>query len=131
MFANHLSFRSPRKYELYEIVQYINRVTNRDATNGYGLSDMRFNPLFWLRVYMTEFARKNPIVCWEKIEKECVSDVLTPGNPTLEDLGVKLSYFEQMARFHGNIYDRFGYYHTDYGEVPPPELPKYVPISTQ
>lgn len=88
---------------------------------------MRFAPLFWLRVWATEFARKNPVISWEKIEKESVSDVLT-GNPTLEDLGVKLTLFDTMARFHANIFDRYGYYHTDFGEIPPPAPPKAVSV---
>lgn len=55
------------------------------------------------------------------------SDNPTPGNPTLEDLGVKLTYFEQMAPFFLKSHNRLGYYDSDLGEFPAPEPPKYVP----
>ena len=56
-----------------------------------------------------------------------ISDEPTPGNPTLEDLGVKLSTFEQYGTHYLRMFDRFGYYKTtlDDAEEPPAPL-KYV-----
>ncbi|KAI1309414.1 NADH dehydrogenase [ubiquinone] 1 alpha subcomplex subunit 9, mitochondrial [Halotydeus destructor] len=116
----------PRRYELIDLVDYMNRLVSRAEEDNFSIQDMRWAPNFWIRVYMLGALRKYPPVCWEKIEKENVSDELTPGNPTLEDLGVKLTYFEQMAPFYLKMFNRTGYYEAAYGEIPPPTPPKYV-----
>jgi NADH dehydrogenase (ubiquinone) 1 alpha subcomplex subunit 9 len=120
----------PKRYELHDLVDYINRCTSRDETHAYTLSDMRFHPFFWLRVFLTEQVRKEPTMCWDKIEREMTSDILTPGAPTLEDLGVKLTLFESLAPYYLKSFDRLGYYDTELGEVPKPLPPKSVPLAT-
>ena len=56
-----------------------------------------------------------------------ISDEPTYGNPTLEDLGVKLSHFEQYGTHFLKYFDRFGYYHTSLDDVEAPPAPlKFV-----
>ncbi len=54
------------------------------------------------------------------------TDVLTRGNPTLEDLGVMLTDVESRAEWELKIYRRGLYYDEDLGEFAPPEPPKTV-----
>jgi hypothetical protein len=88
---------------------------------------MRFDPLFWLRVYATEQWRKFPIISWERLEADHTSDRPT-GNPTLEDLGVNLSLIEEKAMFTLDQYKRFAYYYDELGELPKPDKLKHYPL---
>lgn len=58
--------------------------------------------------------------------QEYVDDVTTPGNPTLEDLGVRLTYVEDKAPFFLKFFSRYGFYEPDFGEEPPPAPPRFV-----
>jgi len=57
-----------------------------------------------------------------------MSDAITPGNPTLEDLGVKLTYLEDRAPWELKRFKRFGYYEEELGEFPEPALPKFETV---
>jgi NADH dehydrogenase (ubiquinone) 1 alpha subcomplex subunit 9 len=118
----------PRRYELYEIVSYINRCIQRDESYNFFLKDMKYRPGFWIRVYINEMLSKYPKICWDRIEREMVTDTVTPGNPTLEDLGVKLTYLEDRAEWELKRFQRFGYYETELGELPEIAPPKFVTV---
>lgn len=127
MILIRINHNRPRKYELYELVRFYNRCCDRDESRGFlEVRDLRWQPTFLLRVAINDIVRKKPTIHWEKLEKEYVSDVTTPGNPTLEDLGVKLTYVEDKAPFFLKFFSRFGYLEPDLGEYPPPAPPKFV-----
>jgi NADH dehydrogenase (ubiquinone) 1 alpha subcomplex subunit 9 len=115
----------PRRYELHDMVLYINRLTNRAESDLYTIKDIRFKFFFWFRVWVEEQLYKYPVMTWEGIELESTTDRADPSNPTLEDLGVKLSLFEDLAPFYAGTYDRLGYYDTELGEIPAPPPPKF------
>lgn len=71
----------------------------KDEEWGYTRYDMRWDPLFQLRVTLTEKLSVNwPIgnLHWEKIEREHLTDKVLPGIPTLEDLGITLTSVEEQ-----------------------------------
>lgn len=74
----------------------------RDVEWGYMRYDMRYDPLFQLKVTLTsKLAITYPMgaVTWDKIEREHLSDDIKAGMPTLEDLGVNLTPVEEMMPF--------------------------------
>lgn len=91
----------PKRYALSELVDYIYRATQRDGEDwGYTRYDMKYDPLFQLKVTLTEkFTFSWPIghLHWDKLEKDHVSDKVDPELPTLEDLGVNLTAVEDQV----------------------------------
>ena len=64
---------------------------------------------------------------WEKLEADHTTDVPT-GNPTLEDLGIKLTPLEDGAQVTLDNYKRHGYYNDFLGELPQPDPIKQHPL---
>lgn len=56
--------------------------------------------------------------------QENITDETTPGNFTLEDLGVSLTPFEENAYYELKPLSRIGFYIDEYGEVKEPPFPK-------
>jgi len=120
----------PKRYQLSELVDWFFRVTRKDDKEwGYRRTDLRFSPLFQLRITMTEkICPSWPIASlgWDKIERDHVTDTLTPGNPTLEDLGVVLTDLESRIVWELKPYYHAKYYHEELGEFPLATPPKTV-----
>lgn len=90
----------PRRYLLSELVDYMYRVMRKDGEWGFKRYNMRYDPTFFLRVKFNELITFSHYVAdfhKERIEREHVSDVIEDGVPTLEDLGVNLTYFEDQV----------------------------------
>lgn len=89
----------PQRYLLSEIVDYMHRVMQKDEKDwGYKRYDMKYDPTFWLRTYLTDkFQISHPIgeLHRERVEREYIDDVILDGVPTLEDLGVTPSLIEE------------------------------------
>lgn len=67
---------------------------------GYRRYDMRFDPLFQIKVTLTNLMSPSyPIanLHWERIEREHVTDTVKADLPTLEDLGVTPKPIEEQA----------------------------------
>lgn len=92
----------PKRYLLSELLDYFYRVMRRDVEWGYWRYDLRYDPLFQLKITLTERLAVNwPManLHWEKIERDHISDDVKIGIPTLEDLGVNLSTIEDQVPF--------------------------------
>lgn len=92
----------PHRYLLSEICDYMYRVMRKDGVWGYRRSNMRYDPLFRLKVWLNDnFRISNPLgeVHQERVEREYVNDIILEGVPTLEDLGVNLTLMENQVRF--------------------------------
>lgn len=127
--CNRVYVLRPKRYELCDLVNFINQCIQKDEFHGFQpIGDMRFFPFFWLRVYATENVKKYPVLNWEKLETDHTTDRPT-GNPTLEDLGVKLSLIEDKAMFTLDQYKRFGFYDDELGEFPKPDRLKHYPLN--
>lgn len=90
----------PHRYQLSEIMDYMYRVMNRDAEWGYKRIDIKYDPLFYLKAYLTDkFTISNPVaeLNLERLERETINDVILEGVPTLEDLGVNLTLMEEQV----------------------------------
>lgn len=91
----------PRRYLLSEIVDWMNRVNRRTPEDwGYARYNMRYDPTFFLKTWFNEkITISHPIgdLHKERIEREHVSDVIDDAIPTLEDLGVNLTYMEDQV----------------------------------
>jgi len=119
----------PNRYQLSELVDYFFRVMRRDEEWGYRRTDLRWSPLFKLRVTLTErFCPSWPVAYlgWDKMERDHVSDVLTPGNPTLSDLGITPDTVENRADWELKPYRAGSYYDEELGEFEKPAPPKTV-----
>lgn len=120
----------PKRYELKDIVNLVNQCIQKDEFHFYdGTADLRWNPGFWIRAYITEQIKTYPVMPLERIEKEMMQDVCTPGNLRLEDLGLSdLVDMEDKAYTYLNRFKRFGYYDEELGEKPRPDKMKTYPI---
>ncbi|KAG8243507.1 NADH dehydrogenase [ubiquinone] 1 alpha subcomplex subunit 9, mitochondrial [Homalodisca vitripennis] len=120
----------PKRYLLSDLVDYFHSVMRKDKKNwGYWRYDMRFDPFFKMRVMATEMMPGTPIASlgFDKLERECISDCVMPGVPTLEDLGVTLTQLEDQVPWELKMYRAFNYYEEQEGEfetpIPPPAVP--------
>lgn len=129
VFADRRTFENrPRRYELHDIVKFINQCIQKDEYHGTGkIEKMNYKFPFWLRVYVTENLKRYPLLSWEKLECDHTTDRPT-GNPTLEDLGVKLDTLEDKAMFTLDVFKRFGYIEETPGETPKPDPIKQYPL---
>jgi len=115
----------PTRYELSELVDFFHRVMKR--TDGYRRVDMRYLPFFQLRVTLQgKFLPANPVLIWDKLEREHTTDRLVRGLPKLEDLGVKLTRIEQQALWELRPFRDDSYYEQRLEEYVDPEPPKVV-----
>ncbi|PAA46073.1 hypothetical protein BOX15_Mlig024326g1 [Macrostomum lignano] len=65
----------------------------------------------------------SPPYSLDRIEREFVTDTLTPGNPTLADLGVQLTPLEHRIHWEIKPYRLYNYYWASIGEFPEPDPP--------
>lgn len=91
----------PRQYQLGELIDWIYRVVRRTPEDwGYVRYDMRYDPTFFLKVWLNDKITLSHYIGdlhKERIEREHVSDVIEDAIPTLEDLGVELTYIEDLV----------------------------------
>lgn len=59
----------PRCYELQELVRFYGECCQKGPFQGHHVTDLRFYPWFWFRIFMTEQVRKYPLISWELIER--------------------------------------------------------------
>uniref|UniRef100_A0A0P5AKQ8 NADH dehydrogenase [ubiquinone] 1 alpha subcomplex subunit 9, mitochondrial n=1 Tax=Daphnia magna TaxID=35525 RepID=A0A0P5AKQ8_9CRUS len=118
----------PKRYQLGELVDYFFRVMRKDKDWGYFRYDMRFDPLFTLKVFLTTKLPGWPIASlgWDKIERDHVTDCVDNSLPTLEDLGVSLTRIEDQAPWLLKPYRAHNYYDEDLGEFEKPAPPPVV-----
>lgn len=97
----------PRRYLLSELVDWFHREMRKDEKLWqYSRYDLRYDPTFMAKVAITELVSPSfPIgnLHKERIEREYVTDVVEEGIPTLEDLGVNLTYMEDQVSFKNYI----------------------------
>ena len=112
-----------------DIVNFVNQCIQKDEYHGFReIGDLRYQPLFWLRVVVTENLKKYPVLSWERLEADHTTDQPTPGNPTLEQLGVKPERMEDKAMATLYQYKRFGYRQDQLGEEPKPDPIRHHPL---
>ncbi|KAJ8952630.1 hypothetical protein NQ314_007489 [Rhamnusium bicolor] len=120
----------PKRYLLSELVDYFYRVMKKDEEWGYRRNDMSWDPLFQLKVTLTEKLSINfPIanLHWERIEREHVTDDVKCDIPTLEDLGVNLTSVENQIPWELKPWTYGIYSGIDPDEIViPPAPPKVV-----
>jgi NADH dehydrogenase (ubiquinone) 1 alpha subcomplex subunit 9 len=119
----------PRRYELRSLVEYINRCIQKTPEFDFKVTNLLWAPTFKMRINL--FSRPNwlfkyPMICWEKLERESITDIPT-GLPTIQDLGVKLTYLEDKWPHELKRFRKLGYYGEEVGEFPPIENPPIVP----
>lgn len=98
---------------------------------GYLRYDMRYDPTFILKTKITEFVCPGTPVAglhMERLERECVTDVVEAGVPTLEDLGVVLTQMEDQIPWELRPYRAALYYDAELGEFEDPAPPKHLDI---
>merc|ERR1711874_505531 len=96
----------PQRYYLADLVDYIIRVLRREDF----LKRTDRTMILRLKAMLLD---KIPTRSWynaDKLEREAITDWTNPGNPTLEDLGVELKQFDELARFFLFPYRRNAYY---------------------
>ncbi|XP_076055786.1 NADH:ubiquinone oxidoreductase subunit 39 [Oratosquilla oratoria] len=118
----------PRRYELAELVDWFHRVMRKGETWGYNRYDMKWDPIFKLKVILTD--KLNP--SWpintltpDKVERESITDETT-GLPTLEDLGVTLTKMEDRIMWELRPFKAASYYDEELGEFEKPAPPKFI-----
>lgn len=104
----------------------------KDEDWGYWRYDMRWDPLFQLKVTLTEKLSINwPIgnLHWEKIEREHLTDCVLPNVPTLEDLGITLTSVEEQVPWELKPWTHGIYRRQDDDEPAAPTEPPKVAVS--
>nr|KAG5693297.1 hypothetical protein BaRGS_011618 [Batillaria attramentaria] len=114
----------PERYYLADLVDYFYRVMRyRHVKRSY------LTPLFRMKAYAMSLAPAEPLYSLHKLEKEFVTDVLT-GHPTLEDLGITLTRFENQVPWELKPFRQGAYYEEYLGEFsdppPPPTVSSYA-----
>ncbi|KAH9403433.1 39kDa subunit of ndufa9, NADH:ubiquinone oxidoreductase [Tyrophagus putrescentiae] len=120
----------PRRYELRELLEFMQELINKVPENGgFRVTNIRWDPIFRTRVtlysYLSKFIYRDPKVSWEKIEREAISDE-KPLNPTLQDLGVRLQYIEDLWPDMLSVWIHEGAYSGDTGEKKIYSNPPYI-----
>lgn len=91
----------PRRYLLSELVDWFHREMRKTEEDwGYERSEMRYDPLFFLKVKLTHMVCPSHYIGQlhkERIEREFITDEVDNNLPTLEDLGVKLTLMEDQV----------------------------------
>ncbi|XP_076328999.1 NADH:ubiquinone oxidoreductase subunit 39 [Tachypleus tridentatus] len=114
----------PRRYELGELVDWFHLLMKKDADWGYKRTDLRYDLIFQTRIFFTEkVIGKYPLLSWERVEREHVTDTPTRGVPSLEDLGITLTYMEDRVPFELRPFRALAYYDTELGEFEKPPAP--------
>ena len=93
---------------------------------GYLRYDMRFDPSFYIKTKVTEMLSPGqPIgeLHMERIERECVTDHVLRGVPTLEDLGVQLTSMESQVPWELRPFRAALYFDADIGDFEAPVPP--------
>lgn len=119
----------PRRYTLKELVDWFQRVMRKDESWGLIRYDLRFDPIFRLKVALTEAVQiSHPIgnLHRERVEREYVTDVVEKGVPTLEDLGVQTTLLEDIAPYVLSLYKANQYYDAQIGEYAKPAPPMFL-----
>lgn len=97
----------PHRYLLSDIIDYMYRVMQKDDKYwGYIRYNMKYDPTFFLRTYLTDkFTISNPVgeLNRERVEREYINDVILDGVPTLEDLGVTPTLLEDQVSQRFNV----------------------------
>uniref|UniRef100_A0A1Y1KG50 NADH dehydrogenase [ubiquinone] 1 alpha subcomplex subunit 9, mitochondrial n=1 Tax=Photinus pyralis TaxID=7054 RepID=A0A1Y1KG50_PHOPY len=103
----------PKRYLLSELVDWFYRVMRKDKEWGYYRYDMKYDPIFKLKVTLTQkLCPSWPVghLHWERVERECITDTVERGVPTLEDLCVNLMPMENQIPWELKPYI-YGIYH--------------------
>lgn len=107
-------------YYLSELTDYFYRCMRHENFKRSYLS-----PLFKAKVMFMENAPSYPILTMDKLDKEHQSDIIT-GQPTLEDLGVRLTRLEDQVPWELKPFRKYAYYEEKIGEWPEPEPPTVI-----
>lgn len=96
---------------------------------GYWRYDMRFDPVFQMKVTMLNMISPSfPIgdLHWERVEREGVTDTLSRDLPTLEDLGVCPKPLEEQVPWELRPFTHALYYgvaaEEPFPNPPPPKV---------
>ncbi|CAG2117685.1 unnamed protein product [Medioppia subpectinata] len=121
----------PRRYTMRALVDYLQRIIQKTPEDGFHVSNMRWAPLFLVRVWLMshpQWLHKYPHVSFEKLEREAISDIRTKGVKSIEELGVALTTVEEKWEFNLMHWKRMSYYGEEVGEFPELEKPQQIPI---
>ncbi|XP_023247663.1 NADH dehydrogenase [ubiquinone] 1 alpha subcomplex subunit 9, mitochondrial isoform X2 [Copidosoma floridanum] len=121
-------FVGPKRYRLSDIMDYLHELLRRECADyGYRRIELKYAPLFMLKVKLTEaLSPAYPLgyLHMEGLEKEHTCDNVVKGVPKLEDLGIEpLPINEQFRweavpfRFDGS----YEYEHNEFGDIQFPE----------
>lgn len=120
----------PRRYKLSELVDWFYREMRiDDPTWKYQRYDLRYDPTFMAKVALTKMlSPSHPIANLhvERIEREYVTDVVDSAVPTLEDLGVQLTYMEEQVPWELRPHRAALYYDAELNEFEKPALPQHI-----
>ncbi|GAV03530.1 hypothetical protein RvY_13937 [Ramazzottius varieornatus] len=118
----------PRRYYLSDLVDWMHLVMRRNP-EFWGYIRGPLDPITAFKIFCsTFFAYNTPRMTMERTEREYVTDVRTPGNLDLEDLGLtSLKNLEDYAPWHLKPYRAFNYYTEELGEFPDPGFPYSMP----
>lgn len=101
----------------------------KDERWGYYRYDLRYDPLFKTKISALFFiSPSHPIanLHWERVERECQSDLVEEGVPTLEDLGVSLTPMENQVPWELRPFKTNLHYDEELGEFTKPLPPKVL-----
>ncbi|XP_068627734.1 NADH dehydrogenase [ubiquinone] 1 alpha subcomplex subunit 9, mitochondrial [Battus philenor] len=117
----------PKRYLLADLIDWFYKLMRKDGKLGYKRYDMKYDPIFPLRVAAANIlSPAYPFggLHWEGLEKESTTDRPEDGVPTLEDLGVCLTHMEDQVPWELKPFRAYQYYYDKIGEFPKPPPPK-------
>lgn len=119
----------PTRYPLSELVDWFHRIINRSDEWGYYRYDLRFDPIFQLKITLLPLLTlgwPKGNLHWERVERECHNDIVERGVATLEDLGIALTAMEDQVPWELRPYKAQSYYELELKEFEVPQPPQPV-----
>lgn len=95
--ANGKTFQAigPYRYDFYELIEYIRACGGQGKKYDEGeITNLRWDIGLRTMITVAEKLQKYPFCTWERVERDCHTDVVDPNLPTLSDLGVQLTPLE-------------------------------------
>ncbi|XP_012224752.1 NADH dehydrogenase [ubiquinone] 1 alpha subcomplex subunit 9, mitochondrial [Linepithema humile] len=125
-------FVGPKRYKLSDLLDWFHKIRIRNPIGyGYMRLDLKYAPLFKLKVSLNEFlSTAYPLgnLQWEHLERESISDKVLKDLPTLEDLGIVPTTMESRMHWELKPFRKDVQYMESVGEFDPIPNPPTVPI---
>lgn len=85
----------PYRYNFYDLIEYMRSCGGQSQKyDECRITNLRWDFAMRLSIEVLSRIQKNPMLTWERVERDSTSDYVDPKLPTLVDLGIELTPLE-------------------------------------